>query len=65
MRLIIALGVVICGLTGLTTALSFKTIAATQTKTEARAHSAPIYGVVHVTVAKGVKSLPAELVPVP
>ena len=62
MRLIIALAVVTCGLTALTTALSFKTIAATQTRAEARAHNAPIYGVIHVTVPK---ALPAELVPVP
>jgi hypothetical protein len=66
MRLIIALVVVTCGLTGVTTALAFKTIAAAaQIKTEARSHSAPIYGVVHVTTPTGMKTLPAELVPLP
>lgn len=65
MRLIIALAVVTCGLTGVTTALAFKTIAAAQIKTEARSHSAPIYGVVHVKAPAGMKTLPAELVPLP
>jgi hypothetical protein len=66
MRPIITLAAVTAGLIGVTTALSFKTIAAAaQTKTEARAHRAPIYGVVHVTVPKGMKALPAELVPLP
>jgi hypothetical protein len=66
MRLIIALAVVTWGLIVITTAVSIKTIAATaQTKTEARANSAPIYGVVRVTTPNGMKPLPAELVPLP
>jgi hypothetical protein len=37
-----------------------KTIAAdAQTKTEARAHSAPVYGLVRVTTPRGMKALPA------
>jgi len=50
----------------ITTAVSIKTIAAAaHTKTEARAHSAPVYGVVRVTTPTGMKALPAELVPLP
>jgi hypothetical protein len=66
MRLTIALAVVTLGLIVITTAVSIKTIAATaQTKTEAPAHSALIYGVVRVTTPMGMKALPAELVAVP
>ena len=65
MRLIIALAVVTWSLIVITTALSFKTIAATQIKTEARAHSAPIYGVIRATAPNGMKALPVELVPLP
>ena len=67
MRLIIALAMIIGGLTGVTTALAFKTIAATQiqTKTEARANSAPTYGNARVTSPNSMKALPAELLSLP
>jgi hypothetical protein len=49
------------------TALSLKTIAATQiqTKTEARANSAPTYGNARVTSPNSMKALPAELLSLP
>jgi hypothetical protein len=67
MRLIIALAVVAWGLIVIATALSLKTIAATpiQTKTEARANSAPIYGSARVTSPNSMKALPAELLSLP